>query len=163
MLIRKNLFPLVLAILMLAGFLVLTSCSKKPKPTPAQVLDNQMAATRTAIDKYVEDTERADKLMDLLEEVEGALAEYNSGFEDMVRDFREAYTDFDSTREDLEGLIEDIKASTRETRSKVLDLHFRMRDLTTEDEFKKIVKYEADAIGASRSVSSGEGGSDGSY
>ena len=160
---KKRLIPVFLLLIIMSGLPLLLACSKKPKPTPAQVLDNQMAATRTAIDKYVEDTERADKLMDLLEEVEGALAEYNSGFEGMVRDFREAYTDYDSTREDLEGLIEDIKASTRETRSKVLDLHFRMRDLTTEDEFKKIVKYEADAIGASRSVSSGEGGSDGSY
>jgi hypothetical protein len=160
---RKNLYPLLLTILVLAGFLSLSSCSKKPKPTPAQVLDNQVAATRTAIDKYVEDETRADELLDLLEEVEGVLAEYNSGFEDLVQDFREAYTDYGSTREELESLMEDIKASTRETRSRVLDLHFRMRDLTTEDEWKKIVKYEADAIRASRSVGAGEGGSDGSY
>jgi uncharacterized protein YukE len=160
---KKRLIPVFLLLIIMSGLPLLLACSKKPKPTPAQVLDNQMAATRTAIDKYVEDTERADKLMDLLEEVEGALAEYNSGFEDMVRDFREAYNDYDSTREELEDLTEQIKASTRETRGRVLDLHFQMRDQTTEDEWKKIVKYEADAIRASRSAGTEGGGSDGSY
>jgi len=160
---RKNLFPLTIAVLMLAALPLLSSCSKKPKPTPTQIVDNQAVATREAIDKYVQDDARANQLLDLFSELQGVLKEYKRGLEGMTGDFREAYNDYESSREQLEQLTDQIKESTRKTRGKILDLHFKMRDLTTEDEWKKIVKYEADAITASRSVSAGEGGSDGSY
>jgi predicted nucleic acid-binding Zn-ribbon protein len=134
------------------GMLLFTGCSKKPKPTPVQVLDNQVAVTREAIDKYVEDETRADQLTDLIGEVQDVLEEYNRAFEDMVGQYREAYNDYGSSREEIQNLADQIKASTRETRSRVLDLHFKMRDLSTEKEWKKIVKHEADAIRAARSV-----------
>ena len=134
------------------SMLLLTSCSKKPELTPTQVLDNQVTATREAIDKYVENDERSEKLLVLLDEVNDLLQEYNRGFEERVKEFREAFNDYDSSREQLDRLAGEINASTRKSRSEFIDLHFQMRDLTTKKEWKKIVKYEQDAIRAARSL-----------
>ena len=147
---RKKLIPVFLVILIMSGLPSLIACAKKPKPTPAQVVDEQVRATRQAIDRYVDDEQRAAGLLELLAEVEEVLLDYNRGLEERVSEFQAAYNDYGSSREDLEELIEEIKASTRLTRGSVVDIHFRMRDLTTEDEWKRIVKYEADAIRASR-------------
>ena len=56
----------------------------------------------------------------------------------LVEQYREAYNDYDSSREELQSLTDQIKTSTREARSRVLKIHFKMRDLSTEDEWKKL-------------------------
>lgn len=136
----------VLVILIfIVNSLVLSGCASEPKD-PQKELSANMQVMRDAVIETVKDEERKNKLITLTQSLEKTLADYNRTYSDFASEFGNLNRKYDTPRAKLEELIGAFREARKSAMNEVARLHFEMVANTSEDEWKKIVKKELDAI-----------------
>ena len=131
--------------------LTLIGCASKPAD-PQEALKDNMQVMREAVTKVVKDVERQNNLLALTQSLEKTLSEYNRAYTDFAIEFGELNRNYDTPREKLEDLITAFRQTRKSAMKDVEKLHFEMVAQTSEDEWKKIVKKELEAIKSVRQL-----------
>jgi hypothetical protein len=138
------------SIIMLVSLLSL-GCASKPSDPREQLVSN-MQVMRSAISNNVEDAERKQNLLLLTASLEQTLLEYNQSFVDFAVEFGKLNRDYATPREKLQELQASFRTVRASVINKVVDIHYQMVAQTTEDEWKKIVKKEIEALESVRQL-----------
>ena len=131
--------------------LTLIGCASKPAD-PQEALKDNMQVMREAVTKVVKDVGRQNNLLALTQSLEKTLSEYNRAYTDFAIEFGELNRNYDTPREKLEYLLTAFRQTRKSAMKDVEKLHFEMVAQTSEDEWKKIVKKELEAIKSVRQL-----------
>jgi hypothetical protein len=121
---------------------VLVPACSHQKPTPEATLKQGMAEMRSAISQAVTDARRRDQLLAHADRFERVLGDYAREYEVYVDGLHKANRGYDTTRGQVEALFKQFEAMRQTTRSQLLDLHFQMLQLTSEEEWEHVAKGE---------------------
>lgn len=139
-----------LLILPLAATLVAVACSHQ-RPTPEALLKEGAAQMRSVISEAVTDPIRRDQLLERADRLAGDLAAYSADYEAFIDRLHRANRDYDTPPEQIKTIFTQFEEKRQASRAQLLELHFQMRGLTSEEERKHIARAEIqmlEAIGA---------------
>ena len=136
---------LLLTLLIALGALV--GCARD-RPAPAEIVRDAMQATRDAVQDAVDDKQRRGQLLEFVDELEGLFLSQTGDLEELSRDLRRIHADPDATRSAFDAEISGYQERRRARRTRAVDLHFAMMDVTRPDEWSRIIRRELDAIEA---------------
>lgn len=123
----------------------LGACSSDHRQ-PSEVIRDGMFATREAVREVVPEPERQEELVALVDELERLLGEQSEDLQEAARRMEALNDDPRTTRAAFDAEFRAVTERRRARRDEVFDLHFRLIELTTEDEWKHIGKREAAAF-----------------
>ena len=144
------------AILLVTAF-ILSACASKPTD-PQQELKDNMQVMRDEVTSNVVDPERRKKILALSRVLETTLLSYKQAQADFASEFAELNRNYDTPRKRLEDVLVSFRSTRKQTMDKVIKLHFDMAALTTEDEWKHIVKHEVKALKVAHELPQGQSG-----
>ena len=133
---------------LLAGFV---GCAGTP-PTPEATLGKGTSEMKSAIQRAVADPGRRDKLLATADGIEAALRGHAADYGRFLGEYRRLNDAFDTTQVQVETLFAQFDQRRRDTRARLLELHFQMIRLTSAQEWLPIAKVEADMLQATIAV-----------
>ena len=133
---------------LLAG---LIACAGAPPATQA-TLDKDLSEMKSAIQRAVADPGRRDKLLASADGIEAALRGHAADYGRFVEEYRRLNDAFDTTQVQVETLFAQFDQRRRDTRARLLELHFQMIRLTSAQEWPAIAKVEADMLQSTMAV-----------
>ena len=92
--------------------------------------------------------------------MESVLIEYNQAFSRFATELGELNRNYQTPRSEQEALLAAFTDKRKTTMQQVIDLHFEMVALTTDKEWKQIVKYETEAFKSMRKLPQDQFGAD---
>jgi hypothetical protein len=128
------------------------SCASKPTE-PQEAITNNMQVMREAVVETVKDVGRRQKLLLSIQSLEKTLIDYNKDYRDFAKALRQQNRIYDTPRVKLEEIIKRFRDRRKSAMEAVVALHFEMIANTSEEEWKKLVKTEVEAIKRSRQLS----------
>lgn len=131
--------------------LVIAGCASEPVD-PQQEIKANMQVMRDAVIDTVKDKQRQRTLIDLTRLLEKSLAEYNRAYSNFASEFGKLNRKYDTSRAKLEELHDSFRETRKSAMNEVTRIHFEMVANTSEDEWKKIVKKEIEAIKSVRQL-----------
>ena len=137
-------------ILPLAAALVAAACSHQ-RPTPEAMLKQGAAQMRSVIREAVTDSARRDQLLERADRLERDLAAYAAEYEAFIDRLHRANRGYDTPPEQIKAIFTQFEEKRQASRAQLLELHFQIRGLTSEEERKHIARAEIqmlEAIGA---------------
>lgn len=137
--------------LIVAIGLVIAGCASEPVD-PQQEIKANMQVMRDAVIDTVKDKQRQRTLIDLTRLLEKSLAEYNRAYSNFASEFGKLNRKYDTSRAKLEELHDSFRETRKSAMNEVTRIHFEMVANTSEDEWKKIVKKEIEAIKSVRQL-----------
>ena len=141
----------IVILMFIANILVLLGCASEPVD-PQQEIKTNMQVMRDAVIDTVKDEERQGKLIALTRSLETTLAEYNRAYSNFASEFGKLNREYDTPRAKLEELLDSFRETRKSAMNEVAKIHFEMVASTSEDEWKKIVKKELEAIKTMRQL-----------
>lgn len=139
------------ATLFIVAAFTLSGCASKPVD-PQEALTESMQVMRDAVTKHVTDAVRRNRLLGLTAKLEKTLLTYNQAYADFVTELGQLNRNYDTPRERLEYLITSFQVTRERSMNEVVKLHFDMVAQTSEDEWKRIVKHELEALKSVREL-----------
>jgi len=133
------------ASLAVAAVLVLFGCAGTP-PTLEATLGKDTSELKSAIQRAVADPGRRDKLLEHADGIESALRGHAADYGRFLGEYRRLNDAFDTTQVQVETLFAQFDQRRRDTRARLLELHFQMIRLTSAQEWPAIAKVEADML-----------------
>lgn len=129
-----------------AAVIIVFGCASGSKSLDPEAVQAKVAASearyRDLVQKTIVDTDRARAFVGLLDERETLIEAQAHA----VREYTEALTvlnaDYDASRSDFERVVLTYNSERRVAHSRFVDLTSRMKDTTTDDEWKKLSKFE---------------------
>lgn len=137
--------------LAVAAVLVLLGCAGTP-PTPEATLARGTSELKSAIQREVADPGRRDKLLEHVNGIESALRGHAADYGRFVEEYRRLNDAFDTTQVQVETLFAQFDQRRRDSRARLLELHFQMIRLTSPQEWPAIGKVEAEMLQATMAV-----------
>lgn len=125
----------------------LAGCARERR-APAELIGDSMRATRDAVEEVVADGQRRTRLLVLVDDLEGLLQAQSADLADLSARLRRINADPDATRSAFEAEVASYTERRRARRSRALDVHFAMMELTSAEEWDEIVERELDAMDA---------------
>ena len=138
----------LVAAALLAG---LIACAGTP-PTQEATLEKGTSELKSAIQRAVADPGRRDKLLASADGIEAALRGHAADYGKFVVEYRRLNDAFDTTQVQVETLFAQFDQRRRDTRARLLELHFQMIRLTSPQEWPAIAKVEADMLQSTLAV-----------
>ena len=108
--------------------------------------DNPMDSLRDAIRDTVADVERADSMIESVDEMEAIMVEGARQLADAVRQQRQLFADYDSTPQDFERLAEQWAPSRDGMQDSLVSLHQQFKAKATPDEWQSLSPAERSAV-----------------
>jgi len=149
--ISMNSRMIKMAMLIFAVTFLILSCASKPID-PQELLQNNMQVMRGAIVDTVNDKERKKNLLVLTNSLETSLSDYNRAYTNFSLEFGKLNRNYDTSRSEFENLLALFRKKRHSIMNEVTEIHFKMIALTSENEWKKIVKKELEAIKSVRQL-----------
>ena len=140
-----RIWVLLLTLVLVGGGLA--GCARERR-APAEVIDDAMQATRDAIKDSVEDRQRRGQLLALVDDLEQLLQAQSADLQELSLRLRRLNADPDATRSAFETEVAVYKERRRARRTRALDIHYTMMDLTRPEEWDDIVERELGAMDA---------------
>ena len=151
----RTLYPLIIALLLLVQ-----GCSSGPALTPQQTLEQNFQVLREAAMKAIADEARVNQFFEHARRLESVVVEYNQAFSRFAAELGELNRNSHTPRSAQEALLAQFTERRLSAMEQVIELHFQMVTLTTASEWKDIVKYETEALGAIHQLPEGQNGAD---
>lgn len=142
--------PALVAAVLLAGF---TGCAGTPPPTLEATLDKSLSEIKSAIQRTVADPGRRDKLLAHADGIAIALRSHAADYGKFVDEYRRLNDAYDTPQQQVEALFARYEQRTKDSRARLLELHFQMIKLTSPTEWAPIGRIEAEMLQASIAVS----------
>jgi hypothetical protein len=115
------------------------AASKEPAP---HMGEEWLDGITTAIQDNVHDPSRAGKMLEIVKEIAVDLREIDEIVKKYYADIDALNADYHSTPDDFRKLTEEFNTKTQVFRSKFLDNRFKLKDLATPEEWKKITDQD---------------------
>jgi hypothetical protein len=138
----------LLAFALLAGF---AGCAGTP-PTVEATLGKGTSEMKSAIQRAVADPGRRDKLLAHADGIEAALRGHAADYGKFVEEYRWLNDAYDTPQQQVEALFARFEQRRKDSRARVLELHFQMIRLTSAQEWPAIGKVEAEMLQATVAV-----------
>ena len=130
----------------LLAVVLLPSCAGlRPSPDPADVRAQiaQYREQETALVRAtVSDSSRADRLLALLAERDRLADEYAKRIVEHRQAMAALNTNYDAEREEFEALLANFNRQRAAAQRESMDVVAAMKETTTEDEWKKIARFQ---------------------
>ena len=140
--------PAFVAAALLAG---LIACADTP-PTPEATLGKDLSELKSAIQRAVADPGRRDKLLAHADGIEAALRGHAADYGKFVDEYRRLNDAYDTSQTQVEALFARYEQRSKDSRARLLELHFQMIRLTSAQEWPAIGKVEAAMLQATIAV-----------
>jgi phosphoenolpyruvate-protein kinase (PTS system EI component) len=134
-----------------AAALALFACTSTP-PTTEATLGKGTSEMKSAIQRAVADPGRRDKLLAHADGIEEALRRHAADYGKFVDEYRRLNDAYDTTQQQVEALFARFEQRRKDSRARVLELHFQMIRLTSAQEWAPIGKVEAEMLQATIAV-----------
>jgi len=150
-------------ILFMAGLVLVTApgCASRSKtPSPYELQERTSAAHadfRKMITVEIADPERAAIFAGLADERDALMVRHSESVRAYAESMKTLSSDYSATREDFEKLVRDYDSDRRGFQAEFVDLTAEMKAVTTEVEWRKLSKFDIDALGPQASAISTEG------
>jgi hypothetical protein len=129
--------PLVL-VLCVAG---LSGCGGK-KPTKQEAIAQYGQELHDVVADKVHDAGRRAQMLAIVDRIEALQLQFTRDTEAMVASYRKLDADYGAPRAAFDQMFADYNATRVKARSQVLDLHFQLAALASDDEWRPIAKAE---------------------
>jgi len=137
----------LLAFALLAGFV---ACGGTP-PTTEATLGKGTSEMKSAIQRTVSDPSRRDKLL-AADGIDAALNGHAADYGKFVEEYRRLNDAYDTPQQQVEALFARFEQQRKDSRARLLELHFQMIKLTSPQEWPAIAKVEAEMLQSSVAV-----------
>ena len=138
-----------------AAFLI-QGCSSNPPLTPEQQLQQNVQTLRDAATKTITDKKRLKLVLKISRTLEKTLLDYNRSYAQFARDIASLNREYGTPRSEQQALLDSFGRNREMIMRRVVDIHFELVALTTEAEWKKMVKYELQAFDSVRELQPGQ-------
>lgn len=128
----------VLRILLI--LLVLAGCSHAPKPTALVSAKEAFDDLRAAVRDEIKDPARAAEVAGLVDQMEQMMIESTEARKDHAVRLRSLIANYDASEEDFKAAFREFNAKKSSRQDRLLVIDQRARSLTTDKEWKAIVK-----------------------
>ena len=146
----KALFAIITAAFIIQG------CSSNTPLTPEQQLQENLQTFRDAATKTITDKDRLQLILKISRTLEKTLLDYNQSYAKFAREIAALNRQYDTPRAEQQVLLDQFRNTREQTMRRVADIHFEMAALTTEAEWKKMVKHELKAFESMRELPPGQ-------
>jgi len=134
---------------LLAG---LIACSSTP-PTTEATLSKGTSELKSVIQRVVADPGRRDRLLAHADGIDAALRGHAADYGKFVDEYRRLNTAYDTPQVEVEALFGRFEQRQKDSRARLLELHFQMIRFTSPQEWPPIGKVEAEMLQATLAVS----------
>ena len=128
----------------LAFIILLSGCAHK-QISGEEARQKVMEEMRAYI-KKIPDSNRSEQLLMLLDTLKQDIAELNQTVHKFGSDMRALNTNYDATRKDFRKILDDYNATRKELQRDILTTYFKMKKMTTPEEWKALAKLEEKAL-----------------
>lgn len=130
---------------LLVPVLCLAACAKSPigGGNPEQQAFDEL---RAAVSDTIDDVERGEAVVALVNQLENDLAELRSTIEERKSRVRAINANYDATREEFDAYLAHYAAQLRENRKRVTETHLAFRAAITADEAETIARVHTAAM-----------------
>lgn len=139
-----------LLVLFVVAALSAAACTHQ-QLTPEAKLKQGAAEMRAPITKTMADPVGRDQMIERADRLERDLASYSAEHEVFIDRLHRANRSYDTSPEQIQAMFARFEKVRQTSRAQLLDLHFQILRLTSEEEWKHIAKAEIqmlEAIGA---------------
>jgi len=112
---------------------------KKSKKEYDKFVGN-LAKTKEVISENIDDPDKTNKALAAFQDFEESFEALTMAVKDRNMSGQEEFQNINAAREDLQAAMDRFNKIRGDFYDDVLNLHFKLREYTTEDEFKKIIK-----------------------
>jgi uncharacterized coiled-coil DUF342 family protein len=133
-------FKFTLTILVSAIVLVGTGCAGKDKPTPTDIEAQAFADLKAEIREVVSDADRAEQAIAITEELETSFDALRAHLAERSAKIQALNADYDAPKEDFIKLINSIQMDVERNQRHVSELHRKLVEVTTAEEWADIKK-----------------------
>jgi Mg2+ and Co2+ transporter CorA len=96
---------------------------------------------RDRIEKNIEDPNKKTDLLALVDQIEKDLVELDRVVQKLYADLRTLNDNYNASPEEYRKVISEFEADRKEVQDRIVNSRFKMRDLSTPEEWKKLVDY----------------------
>jgi hypothetical protein len=96
--------------------------------------------------KTIPDPERIEQLIEQLDKLKQDVTELNRTTQQYHTDIRMLFTNYDATQTDFRNLLDEFNTARKRLQQKILTSHFKMKDLTTPEEWQTLAELEEKAV-----------------
>ena len=145
---RAGRLVVTVGLLVLCVALACTGCGKikekkaKSKEPAPYMGDEWLDGIKTAIQDNVHDPGRAGKMLEVVRAIAVDLRDVDEMVKKYYADLADLNTDYNSTPDDFRKLGEEFNSKTQDYRNRFLDNRFKLKDLATPEEWKKITDQD---------------------
>lgn len=132
-----------IAVMLLGGILLAAGGCAGATRTPDEAIQASGQELRQSVSKHVEDPGRREQMLSLVGEIESTQRSFSTQSAEFAQQYARLNADFNAPRAQFEQLFADFNAHRIQSRYRILDLHFQLTALATEQEWKRIGKVEA--------------------
>lgn len=138
-------FKRVVTIVALALILSLPSClmSKAAKKVASR---SDMGPLEAFIQRQVHDPDRADRMKEVVVELKRNLNTFQGELTHLEKGYAKLNAKYDAKADEFMAFFRDFDAKRKDLREKMLNAHFRLKELATPDERQHMLKLEAEAL-----------------
>jgi septal ring factor EnvC (AmiA/AmiB activator) len=126
--------------------LVLVICGCSHQPITEEQSRQQMLEEMKAYLEKIPDPNRRDQLSKLMNALKQDLAELNRTVEAFGEDVHRLNANYDATKEDFHKIFDQFNTSRKRLQQAILTSHYKMKELTTADEWEDLADLEEKAL-----------------
>jgi hypothetical protein len=135
--------PRFLVLLVLVPCVAAFSACGGKKPTKEQAIAQYGRELHQSVADKVADESRRAQMLAIVDRIEALQLQFTHDTEAMVASYRKLDADYGAPRAAFEQLFADFNATRVRARGAVLDLHFQLAALATDEEWRPIAKAES--------------------
>lgn len=137
-------WPSLFAVLTLCALLGLTyGCSKFGKKDEAKFKpgNEYVEDARDRVSKNIEDPDKKTAMLALVDQVEKDLLEVDRVVQKFYANIGALNDNYNASPDEYRKVISEFEADQNEVRDRIIDIRFKMRDLSTAEEWKELTHY----------------------
>jgi hypothetical protein len=121
-------------------------------PSTEATLAKDTGEMKSVIQRAVADPGRRDKLLVSVDGIDAALKSHAADYGKFVEEYRRLNDSYDTQQQQVEELFGRYEQRRKDSRARLLELHYQMIRLTSSQEWPAIGKLEAEMLQASIAV-----------
>lgn len=137
--------PAFIFAVLLAG---LIACSGTP-PAPEATLGKDTSEMKSVIQRLVADPGRRGRLLAHADGIEAALQSHAADYAKFVEEYRRLNDAYDTPQQEVEALFGRYEQRRKDSRARLLELHYQIIRFTEPGEWQPIAKIEAEMLQSS--------------
>lgn len=118
----------------------LFSCSKKHDVQSFDAGEQFYEDFKKALEKSIKDDDKQKQAVEILDAYKDEVLAFDQYLNNFLVSNESAILDYNSTEEDLKRIVEELDKEREEYYSKMINLHFQLIELMTEEEWEDLTK-----------------------